>query len=506
MKLTSLRRLRSIFHGLAGAAIASLVFGVLFISSAGAQNVAIPLNQFRIGEKITYIVSVDRYPVAGHAELQVVSRGKINNRDVIELSGKFKTTGLFSAQKLIDETMISLVAPESGLPLFAKRTNLSAGSPIETVNQFLEPTNQSSDILASIYRIRYSFTGGGFNLVDGDRSTSASYIQVGTETVKVEAGEFDTTIYEIQSEALAAYGIQSVRVNIDNTGNRVPVMFRFKIEGGELFVKANSIQLAETPVSPTPTPVPILTPITTPNPVATPAPDVYIDNRPLANEIPFALGEKIEYDVKIGNQQAGRLTLHARERKRFNSVDSLLLTATVTNAQSGFAAFALNDRMTVQVDPLTLLPQKFDTVFTGNLAAFSQSATFNNELGKVIFGGANAVDVPVGTHSILSLLYAMRSFRLAPSKVLTDPVNDTRVAVFWGQKPHVFVIRPTLDEVELADGTKIETVVASITTGEPLLDQLQPKVWISQDARRLPVRIQLGIYRFDIGRNSIEIP
>ncbi len=506
MTLTSLKRFRSRLFDLAAfPAMFILAVAVLF-SNVNGQAMAGQPTQFRVGEKITYSVAFDRYPIAGYAEMHVVSRGKLNNRDVLELTGKFKTTGLFSTQKLVDEAFVSFVTPENGSPLFARRTNLSTGVPVETVSNFLGSSNQGSDILSLIYRIRYSTTGASWNLVDGERTNSVTYLQVGTEIVNVEAGEFDTTIYEIQSDALAAYGIQAFRVNIDNTGNRVPVMFRVKVDGGEFVAKANSIQLADEPVSPTPSPLPIVTPIPTPLPVTTPTPDAYVDNRPLANEIPFALGEKIEYNVRMGNQQAGRLTLHARERKRFNNLDSLLLTATVSSAQSGVAAFALNDRMTVQVDPLTLLPQKFDTVFTGNLAAFSQSATFNSELGKVIFGGANAVDVPVGTHSILSLLYAMRSFRLSPSKVLTDPVNDTRVAVFWGQKPHVFVIRPTLEEIELADGTKVETIIASITTGEPLLDQLQPKVWVSQDAKRLPVRIQLGTYRFDIDRTSIEIP
>ncbi len=506
MNFTSLNRFRSTFLDLAKFACACAFTSIVFISNVAGQSVFVPSTQFRIGEKITYNVSFGSYPIAGYAETRVASRGKLNNREVVELTGKFKTIGLFSAQKLIDETMVSFVAPESGMPIFAKRTDLSAGLPIDTVTGFFDPTNSGSDILSSIYRIRYSTTGGVFNLVDGDRSSSVTYVQVGTETVNVEAGEFDTTIYEIQSEALTGFGIQSVRVNIDNTGNRVPVMFRIKVDSGEFVAKANSIQLAETPVSPTPTPIPVVTPILTPGPSPTPTPDIYVDNRPLANEIPFVLGEKIEFNVRVGNQQAGRFTIHVRERKRFNNLDSLLLTATVTNAHNGIAAFALNDRMTVQVDPLTLLPQKFDTVFIGNLAAFSQTATFNSDLGKVNFGGANSVDVPVGTHSVLSLLYAMRSFRLTPSRVLTDPVNDTRVAVFWGQKPYVFVIRPTLDEVELADGTKVETIVASITTGEPILDQLQPKVWISQDGRRLPVRIQLGTYRFDIDRTAVEIP
>lgn len=483
-----------------------LLFALVFTGSVRGQTSAPATVPFRVGEKITYSVSIDRYAAAGFAEINVVSRGKLNNRDVIELAGRFKTTGLFSAQRLIDESIVSFVTPDTGNPVYVKRTTYSSGLPFDTESNLLETPSSSVDILSLIYRIRFAAAGGALTIIDGERSHSVSYQPVGTEIVNVEAGEFETTIYDVKSDLFTGFGLQSFRVNIDNTGNRVPVQLRAKIDVGEFVAKATSIQILVSNPAPIATAVSAETPVPKPSPVATPTPDTYVDNRPIANEIPFILGEKIDYNIKIGTQQVGRLTVHARERKRFNNVDSLLLTATVTNAQSGIAAFAANDRMSVQVDPLTLLPQKFDTIFTGNLAAFSQTATFNSEVGKVIFGGANSVDVPVGTHSVLSLFFAMRSFRLTPSKVLTDPVNDTRVAVFWGQKPHVFVIRPTVEEVELADGSKLETVVAAITTGDPLLDQLQPKVWISQDARRLPVRIQLGTYRFDIDRTSVEIP
>src|SRR4051812_44304071 len=52
---------------------------------------------FRIGEKLTYAVSFGRFKNAGFAEIYAVSRGKLENRDAVELHSKFKTNELVSA-------------------------------------------------------------------------------------------------------------------------------------------------------------------------------------------------------------------------------------------------------------------------------------------------------------------------------------------------------------------------------------------------------------------------
>ena len=69
---------------------------------------------------------------------------------------------------------------------------------------------------------------------------------------------------------------------------------------------------------------------------------------------------------------------------------------------------------------------KFDSAFVG----LNQALTFDRQTGEVSFGGTQSIDSPIGTQTILSLMYAMRSFNLKPSKDPNNPVNDTRVASF----------------------------------------------------------------------------
>jgi hypothetical protein len=94
--------------------------------SAGAQTAEKPLNSppglFRIGEKLTYNVSFERFNNAGYAEIAVVSRGKLGDREAVELQSKFRTNELVSAAfYLFDESRTTFAAAESGFPLYIRK-------------------------------------------------------------------------------------------------------------------------------------------------------------------------------------------------------------------------------------------------------------------------------------------------------------------------------------------------------------------------------------------------
>lgn len=485
-------------------AFAAASFAVVGTLAQAVETVEV--SQFKVGERITYNLSTKRYPNAGFAELSVVSRGRLGNREAIELAAKFKTIDLFSATGfLADETISTFVAPETGMPLYVKRTNFATGLPRESTYSFLESPASGFDLLSLIYRLRGSFVGGSSILLENGKSYTVTFAAAGAESVMTAAGNFETTILTVQSDYLTELGVSDLRINIETGGNRVPVMFRAKMQSGEMKATVSTILNTPEPVG-TPLPVPIETPRPLPTPLATPTPEVYVDNRPLSEELAFALGERLEYRVTYGAQRAGKIVFEAKERKMFNGVDSLLLSAAVSVSNPPNTAFIVGDKITAQVDPVTLFPRQATIAFGGALAAFSQSASFDELSSSVTLGGANRVDIPVGTHSVLSLIYAMRSFKLNPTNDSTNPVNDTRVSVFWSNKANIFVLRPVAAEITTLDGRKVPVIIANITTNDPVLDQLAPKVWLSLDARRVPLKFSLGQYQFDLETASTVTP
>jgi hypothetical protein len=169
----------------------------------------------------------------------------------------------------------------------------------------------------------------------------------------------------------------------------------------------------------------------------------------------------------------------------------------VDSGEQGNGLFTPGDSVTARVDPETLVPFETSAKMTGPLAVLNQSAKFDRRTGAIVFG-ANRTDAPIGTHTILSLLYAVRSFNLTPSKDIRNPVNDTRVAVFWQDKAYIFMLRPFEPETVTVNGQKIFAQKISVKTNVPQLDQLGITLWLTEDTLRLPVLIKIGSYQAEL--------
>ena len=234
---------------------------------------------------------------------------------------------------------------------------------------------------------------------------------------------------------------------------RLPVEIRLRTSKGEFRAKLSTVQDLEPQADPLPTPSPVKTPKPTPDP--TPTPRGYIDNQPLADDLSFDLGETLEYKLSSANQPVATFVLQAKERKQVDGKDSLLLTGTVTEVFAANGLFGLNDSIRAQVSPESLGPRRLEIAFIGALNSLNQTVVFDEKTSLITFKGAQQVEGPVGTHSILSLAYAIRSFNLKPSKDSANPVNDTRVAVFWDTKPYIFTLRPSAADIITLQGEKV---------------------------------------------------
>ena len=477
----------------------------LFLISASVSAQA-PVV-FRVGERITYTVSLDRFKNVAYAETFVESYGRLGDKDAVELRGKMKTLDFVSAAFYsIDESRTTFASAETGLPLYIVKNENIGGLPKETIYNFLTVPTANADLLTLVYRIRAAAGSGAFNLQENDKNYAVTFQSTTQERVKTDAGEYDTSIVTVQSDYFTEHGIKDVRVNLSADENRVPVMIRFKTSRGEFRAAASSISIVEPEIEaqPTPTPVMVPRPNPTPRPQATPTP--YIDNEPLAPELAFDLGETLTYQISSGMGPVASFQLQAKERRQVMGIDSLLLTATVTSVRPGVQVFSVNDQITAQVDPLTLAPQQIDIKFNGGLSSYNRTARFDQNGNAVTYNGTNRVDAPVGTQSILSLIYAVRSFNLKPSRNSANPVNDTRVAVFWDTQPYIFTLRPSPADLITQKGEAVSAQLITVSTGNPLLDSLQIKIWLSNDERRVPLRISTGAYTADLISETQVIP
>lgn len=459
---------------------------------------------FRLGEKLTYDLSFGKIQDAGYVETHVVSRGKLAGKDAVEVRARVKTVDIVSAAFFqFDTSRIVFATPDTGLPLYLTSSSQDSVVPKDVVRNFLSQPTSSFDLLTLIFKARDAGGVGSFPLFEDEQLHTVTFLGSSQEKVKTAAGDFETTVSTVQSEFLTANGIKDLRINFSNDEFRLPVLVRIKTLKGEFRALLSAVVLPEPTVplaSPTPTPTPKATPATKPSPT----PSRYVDNQPLIPDLGFDIGETLDYRFSVNGKPVGVLTLNARERKLVESVDTLRLTATVTGVEQGIDVLKLGESSHVLVDPDTLAPSRLEAKFTSQFLGLKQTVTFDRKTGSINFGEKASVEAPIGTHSFLSLIYAMRSFNLKPSRNASNPVNDTRVAVFWETRSHVFTLRPAMPQDLEVNGEKVSAQMIVINTGVKELDAFGLKIWL-RTADRVPVRLSAGPYQADLISNTTNL-
>ncbi|HEY0459180.1 MAG TPA: DUF3108 domain-containing protein, partial [Pyrinomonadaceae bacterium] len=273
-------------------------------------------SPFHIGEKLTYTVSFGRFKNAGFAEIYTVSRGRLENRDAVELHSKFKTNELVSAVfYLLDESRTTFADAGSGLPLYIRKTSNAGVSPTETTSSFLAVPAQNYDLLTMVYRLRNAGGTGSFLMQEDDKIYSVTAQTTLSERIKTDAGEYDTIVSSVQSEYFTNRGFKDFRINFSADEQRIPVAIRFKTSKGEFQALLASVQTVAPDAETQPTPTPVATPIVVQTPTPAPTPTPSLDNLPLSSNLPFVLGETLEYRVTSGGRAVGNILLQAKERR-----------------------------------------------------------------------------------------------------------------------------------------------------------------------------------------------
>jgi hypothetical protein len=435
-------------------------------------------------------------PNVAYAETEVVSKGKVAGKEAVEIRSKFKSLNFMSLGSLfLDVDRTTYVSLLDGSALVVKDVDATTGVPVAESLNYLEKSPGSFDLAAMLFKIRASGGVGSYSMFENGKVYTVTLQPMGNEVVRSDAGEFPANIIDVKTDFLTENGFLGLKVSLSSEGSNIPVQFRLKRSKNSEYVGTiASIQVAVEP-SPTPTaPVVVQTPRPTPTPTRSPQP--YVDDQPLTG-LPFELGEKLEYVVTSSQRPIGTVLLEAKERKLVNKRDSLLLSATVTDA-AGSEIFGIGNSIRAYVDPDTLAPYDFSMGFSGGLSGFNQSAKFDQEGGRVTLVNNQQIDIPIGTHNIISLFYAVRLFNLIPSKDSSNRVNDTRVSVFWQGRPNIFTLRPAVPQMTAFGEQKVLAQEIAVSTGNPQLDSLRIRLWLSNDERRLPLRFVLGGYQFDL--------
>lgn len=478
----------------------ALIFPVF--AQNGASAVPFSLAPYKVGERLTYNVTFSNFESAAHVEVQVMARGTYFDRDAVKVHGHIETTGVVNVALFsINKDYTTYISPDSGLPFRTEEVARDAVRSTDSVQDFSQPAGTDAippkqkvfpgtyDFISAFYRSRGLplETGATYNLaVRGESTDYQVEIKVtGRQTVKTNVGSYSAIVTQVRIDKAP---IKDVKVYFSDDERHVPVLATGRLSSGDLRVELAGSEIVKPPPGSKEAPTPVAIPAPTPGPDPTPS---------VATDWPFNIGEELNYQIYLSgsNNSVGSANFKVAGRSRYFDREGLLLTVNAQTTGTIARVFVANDKMESYVNPKDLLPYR--TVF--NLAEgarrFNQTLTVNQEGGSATPDRGPKIDIPVGTYDYLSFFYAVRTFNVAPNR------RNAISILVEGKPKTLFVSSLKREAIELGR-QKIPAIALSLTTDDQQSDKYQFRVWLSDDRRRLPLRITcatpLGALRADL--------
>ncbi|HWS54830.1 MAG TPA: DUF3108 domain-containing protein, partial [Pyrinomonadaceae bacterium] len=194
-------------------------------------------------------------------------------------------------------------------------------------------------------------------------------------------------------------------------------------------------------------------------------------------------------------QPVGTASLQVRARARYFNREGLLLAAVLQTTGPGTTLFPVSDQINSYVDAATVVPFRTELSLREGTRQARWVVSSDQNGGVALFDDGTRVDIPAGTHDLLSVFYALRSLDLSPGR-------RTAVSLLVNKRPRALSVVPVRRATIRLGTTQVNAVEVALSTNDPKTSLLNLRVWVSTDRRALPLRITadtpLGPIRADL--------
>jgi hypothetical protein len=481
-----------------------LVFPVPAQRKADLNSAPFSAAPYRVGERLTYTVSFSNFVSAAHVVLTVSARGNFFGREAIQLRGHLETTGVVNAALYsMNNDYVSYVDPGTGLPFRTQQTVREAGRATDSSRDFNAaagldaiPSKQRSggfpgtfDFLSALYRLRALplSEGASYELVvQGEAQEYRAELKVnGRESIKTNVGSFNTIATQVRVKNDSEANGYNIRIYFSDDERHVPVLITAKHKAGEIRTELAGTEFFAPPKS-------------------GPTPDPRIANGPTVpprttslDDLPFQVGEQLNYQIFLPNisEVVGTATFQVRGRSRYFDRDGLHLTVEARTTNAAQRLFFADDKISSYVDPKSLLPFRTEMNLIEGPKRLNQILMVSQDYGTATTESGQKIDIPIGTHDLVSFFYAIRTFNLTPTR-------RNAISLLVNNKPKTLFISSLKRENIQLGSRQIPAIQISLTTDDEESDKFQFRAWVSEDSRRLPLRLvattELGQVRADL--------
>jgi hypothetical protein len=459
---------------------------------------------YRVGERLTYNVSFSNFVDAAHVEMLVAEQGTFFTRDGLQLRAHVETTGVVNAALYsINNDYTTYVDPSSGLPFRTQQVIREGGRTSDTSSEYNQPVGTTAippklrsgefpgtyDLLSVLYRLRsLPLVQGGkyyFKVRSDLDENDAELTVMDRELIKTNVGSFNTIVTQVRVPRNSEVNDYRIRIYFSDDERHVPVLITARHRSGDIRVELVGSEFITPTLNGNPTATTIIPPVIIPPVIAPPGGDA-VPGAPLPRELPFQTGEQLNFNIFLGTstQAAGTASYQVRARARYFNRDGLLLTVKAQTSAAASRIFFANDQINSYVDPNSMLPFRTELNLIEGRKRTNQVFTIDQDRGSAVTGEGVAIEIPVGTHDLLSVFYALRSFNLAPPK-------RNAVTIMVNNRPRTLFITSQKREIIQLGGKQVPAVQILLTTDDPQPDKYAFRLWVSEDRRRLPLRITI---------------
>ena len=465
--------------------------------AAQAKNedvyIAFSKAPYTVGERLTYHVTFSSFIDAAHIEMLVAERGTFFTRDGLQLRAHIETTGVVNAALYsINNDYTSYIDPETGIPYRTQQVIREGGRISDTSSEYNQPVGTTAippklrlgefpgtyDFISAIYRLRAQPLAPGatyFFTVRSDLDQYNAELRVtGRQLIKSNVGSFNTIVTEVRVPNDSEANGYRIHIYFSDDERHVPVLITARHKSGDIRIELAGSEFV--------TPIQQTTP--TPPPVTTRPGGEQTSGAPLPSELPFKAGEQLNFQVYLGNatQPIATTSFQVRARSKYFNRDGILLAVKAQTVAAASRIFFANDVVNSYIDPNTLLPFRTELNLQEGRRRTTQTLTIDQDRGTAITDKGLSIEIPVGTHDYVSVLYALRLFNLTPKK-------RNAVTLLVNNRPLTLFIEALNRETIQLGGQQIPAVQLSLTTDDPQADKFGLRLWVSEDRRRLPLRV-----------------
>ena len=214
----------------------------------------------------------------------------------------------------------------------------------------------------------------------------------------------------------------------------------------------------------------------------------------VSGQVPFRVGERLSYDVQwrasLVRVSAATITLEvgAPTSSDFEVIGEARLTSTLSNL------YSLYYRAESLVDARTLLPREGRVYSEEGSRKRDKLTRINHDERTAEFEMRTSTvwnlnfEVPAGVQDALSAFYLLRAMAWNVGQTFTLPVTDSG---------KVYTLQVEVDELEPIE-TGIGTIDAFRSSLQVVEEDQEPTdrrmtIWMSRDARRLPVQVEIDL-------------